>query len=869
MTYFSLKSKLILIFMAISLIALGAMAYLSWRTTQSALFAVVSTHLTTVRTTQANQVHSYFDALHSQIRTLAESEMTAAAVVRFRESFQRLANAPVAEESASALERYYTQHYLPALDQVISGTPTLETYRPRQNAAKHLQAYYVVSQHVANQLQSPHREVHQADARDYAEWHTHYDKLFHNLKVEFGYADLLLVDHETGDIVYTVQKNPDLGMNLAIGPYRQSHLARVVQAVQNNPERGIIQSIDFAPYRPQLGEPVAFLASAIYDKAEMVGILVIQLSLERLNGIMTNNGEWTALGLGKTGESYLVGPDQFMRTVSRYLQAETEYEVGVQTIVVDPSTRGEEMSLAQAGSSTSIEVDTEMVQAALQGNIGTGLLPNYLGSNVLSAFAPLAVDGVHWAILAEIAETEIMQPVYRQQRTLMMMLATLTLLTSMLMILFASLVTRPLARLISATENAVNGDLDRAIQIQSNDEFTQLSDGINQLVAQVRTQTNLVDEKGHQYDALLQAMLPPPVAQQFKQSATHTEEPQSSGGPQIVNRVQQVTVLSATLVGLTELNEESTPDAIGHLLNTLMSMLHETSQKFGLDAPLMIGDQIVVVCGLTTPRLDHAKRTVDFAQEMVEILKRVNEQSQTQLQWQVGIHSGTMTAGVLGGKIGQLAGRVLENQRGMRRFNYNLWGKPLNVATHLSRQAGPNVVLMSRSVFERVEQLHALVEYRSIDDGNDGRMMTWALASSLRMAREEILLIQMTFAKILPISDEVAEQFYARLFDLDPTLRPFFKADMREQQRKLMATLQVVIGGLANPEKILPAARDLGRRHVAYGVRDAHYDTVGEALLWTLAQGLGEEFTPEVQHAWGEMYERISSTMKLAAADSL
>ena len=154
-----------------------------------------------------------------------------------------------------------------------------------------------------------------------------------------------------------------------------------------------------------------------------------------------------------------------------------------------------------------------------------------------------------------------------------------------------------------------------------------------------------------------------------------------------------------------------------------------------------------------------------------------------------------------------------------------------------------------------------------MDTGEGGAVMTWALASSLRMPQDQIILIQSTFAKLLPVAEDVAEAFYSRLFELDPSLRPLFKSDMREQQRKLMATLQVVIGGLAAPEKIIPAARELGKRHVAYGVRDEHYDTVGAALIDALARGIGADFTPEVREAWGEMYDRISSAMKMAAAE--
>lgn len=136
------------------------------------------------------------------------------------------------------------------------------------------------------------------------------------------------------------------------------------------------------------------------------------------------------------------------------------------------------------------------------------------------------------------------------------------------------------------------------------------------------------------------------------------------------------------------------------------------------------------------------------------------------------------------------------------------------------------------------------------------------------MTPEAVALIESSFEKVKPIAPQAAELFYGKLFDLDPSLRPLFKGDMAEQGRKLMATLGFVVAGLRTPEKILGAVADLGRRHVGYGVQDSHYDTVGAALLWTLEQGLGPDFTPETKSAWTEAYTLLASVMKNAAAQA-
>ena len=126
-------------------------------------------------------------------------------------------------------------------------------------------------------------------------------------------------------------------------------------------------------------------------------------------------------------------------------------------------------------------------------------------------------------------------------------------------------------------------------------------------------------------------------------------------------------------------------------------------------------------------------------------------------------------------------------------------------------------------------------------------------------------LVQDSFATIAPIADDAAVLFYQRLFELDPSLEPMFRGNMAEQRKKLMQMLTAAVKGLDRLDQLVPVVESLGRRHAGYGVTDAHYDTVGAALLWTLEMGLGSAFTPEVKEAWTTVYGILASTMKNAA----
>src|ERR1700688_4093074 len=129
------------------------------------------------------------------------------------------------------------------------------------------------------------------------------------------------------------------------------------------------------------------------------------------------------------------------------------------------------------------------------------------------------------------------------------------------------------------------------------------------------------------------------------------------------------------------------------------------------------------------------------------------------------------------------------------------------------------------------------------------------------MTPKQIALVQDSFAKVAPISDQAAILFYDRLFEIAPQVQAMFPTDMTEQRRKLMATLAVVVGGLGNLESVLPAASALAKRHVSFGAKAEHYPVVGAALLWTLEKGLGDGWTPAVADAWGTAYGTLSGYM--------
>ena len=138
--------------------------------------------------------------------------------------------------------------------------------------------------------------------------------------------------------------------------------------------------------------------------------------------------------------------------------------------------------------------------------------------------------------------------------------------------------------------------------------------------------------------------------------------------------------------------------------------------------------------------------------------------------------------------------------------------------------------------------------------------------SNAGLTPEQKALVASTWQQVVPISEQAATLFYDRLFEMDPSVKPLFKSDIKQQGIKLMQTITLAVKSLDKLDQLVPIVQELGRRHIGYGVKPEHYTTVGGALLWTLEQGLGDAFTPEVKDAWAVTYGLLSSVMIDAAA---
>jgi class 3 adenylate cyclase len=569
-------------------------------------------------------------------------------------------------------------------------------FLPQTKAGTYLQYHYIAA--------NPHPVGKKStlnaakDGSNYSQIHARYQPIFRSIIDKFGYYDLFLIDPQ-GNIVYNVYKETDFTSNLTTGAYNESNLARLVAMVRRAKEKNYARIIDFEAYTPSYGAPAAFIAAPLFDGSRFVGVLAVQLPVNELDNVMTGNRNWKTDGLGKSGETYLVGRDYLMRSVSRFLIETPEaYLQTLRSLGVDSSTieriRQYKTSILQQ------KVQTVAVEKALAGQQGTQIIRDYRDIPVLSSYAPVNIEGLDWAILSEIDLDEAYAPIYSFRNQLLIWTTFLMLLVTLLAMGLAYLFVKPVNQLIAASRQVKGGQLDAIAPLDSDDELGELAKSFNEMVGGLRDQTNLVEQKNQENEQLLLSIFPPAIVKRLKQ-----------GEKNIAENIANAAVLVADLIGFSAIAAELTAYETVTLLNDLVTSFDEAANRYSMEKIKTSGDSYIAVCGLSIPYLDPDKRAVDFAVEMVAIVRRFNRERGFHLNISIGINAGDIVAGIVG----------------RNKFVYDVWGDTINEASALKSTCSPGEILVSDLVYYRLQDLHEFEAVKVTPDNGKEPLKAWRL----------------------------------------------------------------------------------------------------------------------------------------------
>jgi len=522
------------------LLGVGLLALLAtgWQADQGAevsLRRAAINQLTSIRAERKRQIEAYVAGVRRDAMTLAESRDVIAAMEEFRAAYRGL-EAQVAGwpdttwvRYRSEVARYYREAFVPHLRafEPEAGPERARGDVPADDVTIALQALFIVNN--PNPEASRDRLDRPVGAGRYGEAHARLNPVLRSMVRQFGYEDLFLIEHEDGRVVYTVAKKLEFGTSLLSGPYRNTRLSRAFRAARMAVEADFVQLVDFESYAPSLGAPAAFVAAPIFREGRRLGVVALQLPVDRINAVMTGDRKWETQGLGRTGETYLIGPDRRMRSDSRFfLTAPQRYlETAAQTGVP-----GELLELMRTHQRTVLfqQISGAAAQAALDGRTGVLTELDYREQPVLASYSPLDVGDLRWGIVAQLDTAEAFAPAVALRRALLATAAGVTALVAVTAILLARSLTTPLRRLIVGMGRLGRGDLGYRLAEARGDEIGQIAMAFDRMASDLQETTVSRDHVSSILDSMSDAVIvvrPPDDARNWRDAVVVTVNPEA------------------------------------------------------------------------------------------------------------------------------------------------------------------------------------------------------------------------------------------------------------------------------------------------------------------------------------------------------
>ncbi|EHE0023494.1 methyl-accepting chemotaxis protein [Vibrio cholerae] len=455
---------------------------------EKALYNRATEQLVSVRQTKKSEIERYLQQISGQLITLAHMVSTVDAMNGLSEAYQQYPIEQVPTQSLDKLQNYYAAQFGQKYQKLNDGRDAAFDRRLQQLSpiSKALQSRYIAEN--PNPLGAKDAWVSDALGTSYDGLHGKYHPSFKKYLEQFGLYDVFLIDN-AGDVVYSVFKEIDFATNLKTGPYRDSGLARAYVKAETLADSQYYLD-DFAPYYPSYEAAASFIATPIFDNGQRIGVLAFQMPVDEINHIMTFNNQWLENGLGRTGESYLVGGDGLIRSQPRQLLEDAS--AFMNTLNAMKLNKDVISQIRSKGLAIGVmPIRSEGVDKGLRGESGVVHHTNSVGIDMLTAFSPINALGQSWVLITEMQAQEALVDIVALNHDVTIK-AALAIVVSALVAAIAALVlgkniSRPILRSIRDVQNiSENNDLTGRLEEQGSDEIRQLAQAFNRLFEQLQ-----------------------------------------------------------------------------------------------------------------------------------------------------------------------------------------------------------------------------------------------------------------------------------------------------------------------------------------------------------------------------------------------
>lgn len=455
----------------------------------------VSDNLQSQRQIKRSEIEHYIDQLRKLLVSQAQSGWLKEAAVDFRGAFVERVEL-VSDDDFSGLQQYYQQEFSKKYEQANGVPADLDViWGGLSRSAKVLQKSYISDN--SHPLGGKDALDYSTDATRYDQVHQKYHATLRGLLTAFELYDVFIVEPTNGVVVYSTYKELDFATSLNQGPYKKSGLAEAYRRGKDLSD-GENALIDFSSYGPSYQAAAAFVSAPIYEGTNLLGVLVFQMPLDRINGLMTYGGQWKQSGLGASGETYLLGGDQLLRSASRFQTEDPNgFTQGLKRQGADSSL----VNYFERGGSAigKLAIDTESARMALEGKQGVVTQKDYRGEWVVSAFGPLDIAGVDWVILSEQDVAEAFAAVEALKGEVAFWASLICALCVLVATAIGWLIARGVALPIEAISNQVQEissqqNLASEVPEMGDHELRSLANAINTLIQRLRVNVGAIQD---------------------------------------------------------------------------------------------------------------------------------------------------------------------------------------------------------------------------------------------------------------------------------------------------------------------------------------------------------------------------------------
>lgn len=697
------QSKLLIMLLAVSVISVLIAGVLGYISGTNSLRNAEYQRLIQLRESRDREITAFYTDLSNAAAVLTHSNATVTAMKEFTGAFAELQKAPLPPGAKEAVDNYYATVFDPALEKSSGQKVDGGLFRPTSNASTYLQSLYTVP--AKGDFGASAKIMNAGDPSTWTKLNERYQPFFSDFANRFPFDDAMLIDTD-GNVVYSTLKQIDLGANLNGGPFKTTKLAEGFREAMRASSVDEVILTDFEDYAPAYGLPTPWILTPVGDGGGIYGVLAMQLSADRINDVMTGKKGWEKDGQGKTGETYLAGPDRLMRSVSRELVEDPDQFL--KDVMANGTPEDVAQRQVQIGNSVLLQpVNTPAVNMALSGQSGVTTTKSYLGPEILAAYTPLNLPGLNWVLVAKVNKSEAFAPVNAFARNIALSTGAIVLGVCLLALLFARILTEPVKKLVAAVQRISGGELGVKVPVTSRDEFGELASSFNDMSASLQTKQQLIDTQRQENHELLTSLMPEPVARRYRE-----------GEENISTQHRDVSVVYAQLLGFDDFSRSMPTEQSVAMLNSLVEAFDGAAERHGVEQVRSMQDNgLLATCGLVVPRVDHASRTIAFAKELVEILERFNDQQDSQLSIRVGIDSGPVTSGLVG----------------ERSTVYALWGEAVDLAHRVHAATRSPGIFISDRVHDSVLGIYPFSEAGTIT-GAAGTETVWRLDTGTRQS---------------------------------------------------------------------------------------------------------------------------------------